>query len=342
MLNRLFLIDWMEFVVGNKKIAVVPSVGLGDALLWLVIAHNLYRNGYQVSFYSNVLSRLNTWFPWVDIQRTPSLEAKQDFIAQFDLVVAEPYSVIGELQAGECKEKLAAQCCFVRMGAHPIFAFSEARLKTTELDLKHFESVSGFLIPSIEGYDNMVEKLVEFCRSHLKLSNVTADIGMQAPANLVFRKNKRRVVLHPLASTHKKCWPLSLFVKLVKRLNKAGWQANLSVPEFNRSQVEPTIDRHPDLFVTDASLEDFACYLYESGYFIGTDFDPSHLASALGLPVLIIAIKKLTDWRVEWSLLHIIKAPFWGVIKTKLYWKYALRVGRVYRAFKKLVVAYES
>jgi hypothetical protein len=50
-----------------KNIAIVYNKG--DGLTWMVIAHQLYLNKYNVVVYSDILNEISDWLPKVKIKK---------------------------------------------------------------------------------------------------------------------------------------------------------------------------------------------------------------------------------------------------------------------------------
>lgn len=74
-----------------KNIAIVCAKGIGDGLTWMVIAHQLYLNNYNVVVYSNILSEISDWFPNIDIKKNP--KDILEFNA-YDTVLSDDHSII--------------------------------------------------------------------------------------------------------------------------------------------------------------------------------------------------------------------------------------------------------
>ncbi len=92
-------------------------------------------------------------------------------------------------------------------------------------------------------------------------------------------------VIHPFAGSPKKCWPLNRFRELARRLPiPVKWCAGPEEPL-------PDAVRFHDLY-------ELACWLAGGRVFIGNDSGISHLAAAVGTPV--IALFGPTDPRI-WS-----------------------------------------
>ncbi len=82
-------------------------------------------------------------------------------------------------------------------------------------------------------------------------------------------------VIHPFASSARKQWPLACFRELARRLNlPVAWCAG---PE------EPLADA-----VRFDNLYDLACWLKTARLFIGNDTGITHLAAAVGTPVIVL------------------------------------------------------
>jgi len=74
-----------------KSIAIICARGIGDGLTWMVIAHQLYLNQYQVTVYSDILSELSDWFPNIEIKHNP--EDILEFNA-YDIVLSDDHSIV--------------------------------------------------------------------------------------------------------------------------------------------------------------------------------------------------------------------------------------------------------
>lgn len=85
------LISHLLFVLQMKSIAIICARGIGDGLTWMVIAHQLYLNQYQVTVYSDILSELSDWFPNIEIKHNP--EDILEFNA-YDIVLSDDHSIV--------------------------------------------------------------------------------------------------------------------------------------------------------------------------------------------------------------------------------------------------------
>src|SRR5579871_602091 len=69
----------------GSKTAVLPALGIGDALLMMIASHQLKLAGHRVTTFHDALPELASWFPGQDLQKCPPIEALQPF----DLILVE-------------------------------------------------------------------------------------------------------------------------------------------------------------------------------------------------------------------------------------------------------------
>jgi len=153
--------------------------------------------------------------------------------------------------------------------------------------------------PLRAGYDyvcdlnrTMVDNVVTALQTLFHIT-ATTDNGLRPPEGLVHRKYMRRVAIHTSSGHPDKNWPLKKFLKVAKWLESQGYQPTL-LPQF------PT-------------LEELASFIYESGFFLGNDSGPGHIASCLQIPHLIIGReeKQMRHWRPGWGCGEVITPPPW-------------------------------
>lgn len=128
----------------------------------------------------------------------------------------------------------------------------------------------------------------------------TADNGLTPPKGLIHRCHKKRVVIH--STNAKDPWPEEKFHEVADWLKSQGYEP-FFLPVF------PT-------------LEELASCIYESGFFIGNDSGPGHLASALKIPNLIIGKdpENMRLWRPGW-LKGELALPLLNWRPVRKYWK---------------------
>lgn len=117
--------------------------------------------------------------------------------------------------------------------------------------------------------------------------------GFSPPKGLVHRKHSKRVLIHKTSGNTARNWPEDNFQTIAKWLQSKGFNP-VYLSEFG-------------------NLEELTSYIYESGYFLGNDSGPGHIASCLAIPNLIIGRdeKHMRHWRPGWELGEIVVPPRW-------------------------------
>ncbi len=292
-----------------KTIAFIMSPRLGDSLLAMVVVHNLRRNNYAVTVFSNYLYALRAWFPENNIQPYPTDEASATQILKpFDLLLhSYPHDVL--FQAREWH------------------TFVEA-----------FDNY-----PLYRRCKSMLDLQVAACQELLQLSDVVHSNGLIAPPGLLFRQHQKRVAIHPTAHMKIRYWLANRFIELFHQLINAGYQPMFVVAPTELKEVSWIQTHHLANKIPD-NLDQLARWLYESGWFIGNDSGIGHLASNLGIPTLTLMQRRKLKlrWRPSWApgIALLPSVPL--ILKTwkERYWKYFISVSRVMKAFKQLTRRY--
>lgn len=284
------------------RVAVISSRAVGDSLLLMTVAHNLQLNGATVTVFGRHVHALREWFPGVEVRPPLDAAMAQTTLAGFSLVLA----------------------------LHP----------TLDLTGKHPQVVLLDHLCNNGSKDPMAHRLFDFCRDGLHLPVTENANGLTAPAKLQHRKYTDRVIIHPTASTADKCWLKSRYVRLAKRLRRHGFDPHFVVAPEERSAWVDVLDEGLQVPAFD-TLGDVAAWVYESGWFIGNDSGIGHLASNLDIPTLSLFMRRgiARTWRPGWGGgLVLIGSSFLpgGARFKERFWKYALTVGRVERAFAQL------
>ena len=329
------------------SIALVPSMGLGDGCVYLVLAANLSRAGYRVTVFSNHLAAMNPWFPLFDIHLLPAPQETFEVLDEFDLVISDLGSMLTrhDVDASD----LAARYAFVgtckidaALVTNPAAA-ALARLPAEKVALlAPLATAAGSLRCIDDDSISMVEQAVHFCKHKLGLAHASKDVGLQAPTHLTPRRFPRRVMIHPLSHNKKKNWPRDKFVALARQLEAEGWE-----PQFVLSPKERAL--HGRDFTSGFEAPEFtdasalAAHLFESGYVIGNDSGVGHLGSLVGVPVLTIYRKRRDGfcWRPDWAQGAVVR-PWLTLGLARNAWPFFLSVSRVHRAFINVQLAYEK
>lgn len=284
--------------------AIVLSPAIGDSLLTMIVENNLRLHGFDVTVFGTHAHALREWFPHANIR--PALDGTDPAVslAAFDIVI--------QLHRDK-----------------PFPSLTRAHRHAIILDYL-FDARST---------ESMASRLVAFCKTEFGVDHATKSNGMKPLSGLVHRREMNRVAIHPSASTSDKCWLEDRFVRLALTLKAQGYDPQLIVAPQEREKwrgAERAGVTVPDL----GSLDNVAAWLYESGWFIGNDSGLGHLASNLDIPTLSLFMRQslARTWRPDWGhgkvLIGSRGLPS-GRLKEK-FWKHALTVGRVVRAFDRL------
>lgn len=332
------------------KIALMPARGLGDSLLFLILANNLRRCGYEISFYSNNIYELQSWVP--NISAFKFLNSKEQSISdlnhelsQYDLIIADTGSIL-RYKCNELPKELFCRIVFINMEnqieRNLIFQYSPDNFSTVKQQAVKDElsrianAAGGCSIGALPGHP-LVNKMAFFCREIVGMQESTCYSGMVAPDNLTYRKYSKRVTIHPTSSSPRRNWPPDRYISLARQLKVLGWEPVMCVAPNEWDEWNEKLKGEVELpKFTD--LKSLASFMYESGYMIGNDSGPGHLASCLKIPALIVW-KKFNDrrWQPGWFFTELVSSPFKIPFVHTYYWYYLVPVKKVIKQFQFLV-----
>lgn len=305
----------------GPKAAVFCHNGLGDGIVSLVLPNNLQLNGWAVDTYQNTLVEIQSWFPQLPLYSYPDVDSVSRILSSYDwfFVFQNDASPFIQKLIEEGKRRFPDQLkvIYIYPSKHII---NEPYYADAQID------------PSLPVAENMRA----FCEKILHLPKITKNNGLIPPANLQYRKYKKRVAIHPTSSREGKNWPREKYVKLALHLRDQGYEpmfiadSSWSVHEFE-SRMFPNLD----------SLTQ---YLYETGYLIGNDSGLGHLASALGIPTLTLSRRKTLAnlWAPSFHTNVVVTPSSWipnirGLRLRDQYWKKFVSVSKARRGFERLV-----
>lgn len=328
------------------KIGIVTSFGLGDVMVGMIMAHNLARNGFHVVIHSNFLEQLKTWVlhPRIEVRAFPSPE--QFDLNEFDICLADAHSIFTKGKSlDECAQWTKKIVFFGMASPRKDLvsdAVKQALLACSDEERKQvllpFANAAGVSMRQFGKHTTMVDNMQSMCQMILKLEEVIADTGLTPPEGLQFKKYSNRVVIHPTSANPSKNWPALKFIKLARKLKKAGFDPVFTVSPKERLEWEPRVNN--EFPVPEFPLvSDLASFIYESGYMIGNDSGTGHLASALGIPTLSIfrSIDNRPRWRPGWTR-GVVVTPCVRIKMGEFYWwKPFVSVNKVYHAFLNMV-----
>ncbi len=301
-----------------KNAAIITASGFGDGLLMLVAASSLEKAGYNVTVFNNNLISFAKWLPSLHFEKYPFSEKRY---LGFDLCLLQNDNSKRAKDIIEIRDKLN------------LFIFYPSHSPKKHAALLEKDWVFDKNLTMVENIAEGSEKLFH---------NKSFEPNIKIPSFLQHRKYLKRVVIHAASGDPDRNWPLSKYDKLAAKLEGAGF-----APLFISSPKEKDYFAklsHESVSFND--LSDLAALIYESGFFIGNESGPSHLASLLKIPGLVISNnkKRMQLWQPGWQKALII-TPFSFVPNLKnfrireKYWKAFIPVFKVFNSFIDKVVS---
>lgn len=295
------------------RVAILPSLGIGDALLMMIAAHHLHRLGHRVTLIHPQFSELASWFPFCSF-----IESSRELcdLSSFDFIIAENDNA-----------PILKTWISLYRDALSIF-YPTYSLK------KH-----GPLAPTDRTFDPHLPMAINIGRAIESLfpyGTISYDNGITPPPSLTKQKYTQRILIHPTSRETHKNWLPCQFVKLANKLNQRGFDPHLCVAPRERPEWLDKGFPVPEL----PSLSDLASYVHESYALIGNDSLTGHLASNLNLPTLTIAndAERMRLWRPGWKEGVLVLPPQWLPWKPHR-WQRTIPVRTVLRAFDKKLLS---
>ena len=300
----------------KKKIAVLAAGGLGDALLMMIAAHQLAKNGDDVTLFHDSYPQFSALFDTeVRFRKYPK---DVGYFKEYDLVILEndhsarAYALFAH--------KTAMKELFV------IFP------KPSRVNIEN----SYLFDPNLSFVANLKLALKRY------IDTPTSENGFIQLDH--YRRYPNRVVIHPASGETKRNWDLNKYLSVATILKKRGFDPVFTVSPQD-AKLFSEIEKKGHTIITFESLKALAQYYRESGYFIGNDSGPGHLASLVGLPTLTISSnpKHVRKWRPGWHTNKIATIPFAlpnfkgiGLAIRDHYWQPFVSVKRVIRLFDEI------
>jgi len=200
-----------------------------------------------------------------------------------------------------------------RKGVYTFFE-SPKVLKRAVKELSYREKYDYVADANRTMVDNVILALKQLFGIH-----ATSENGFKPFGDLQYRRHKNRIAIHTSSGSEDKNWPAEKFNQFADWASSTGLEPVI-LPRF-------------------VSLEGLFTFLYESGFFLGNDSGPGHVASCLKIPSLTIArtAKVMRLWRPGWGG-ELITAPKWipnfkGMRINKRFWRSLISVKAVIRKF---------
>lgn len=282
-----------------KSIAIICARGIGDGLTWMVIAHQLHLNKYQVTVYSDILSELSDWFPNVDIKRNP-----EDILElnDYDIVLSDDHSIVVRQS-----EKISTQLIVPR---------------------EHFFN------RNIQRIQNMHYVL----KTRFQISTQSKENGLTSIVKKRADKNPY-VVIHPTASNPNRNWGKSKFVSVAKAVMDMGYNVSFIMhkSEINDwlSVQSHGIDLPEFDNLSDTAVHIYNAS-YFIGSDSGLGHLASNLG--VPTISIFVRKSHSLNWRPGWSNGIVVSPtnPLPGRYLRQKYWRAFITPSMVIRAFKKI------
>jgi heptosyltransferase III len=295
--------------------AVIPAIGIGDALLMMIASEQLKRQGYQVTTFHHALPELKSWFPGHTLQPF-SAEA----LSSFDLILVENDN------SPKIKE-------WVAQFRERLSIFYPSYRSSKHAPLSSMDQVFDPRIPMADNVALAIGTLLGL-PSHCK------DNGLTPPINQ--KPKQGHILIHPTSRVASKNWKVQGFVEVAKGLLERNLKPLFCVGPVEKAEWS-WVERFGFVLAETPSLCDLAALIYESSAVIGNDSLSGHLASNLGVPTLIIAndAERMRLWRPGWLegelALPPSYLPNWRWLRLKEnHWQHFISAKRVLQKFNEL------
>ncbi len=298
--------------------ALVCADGIGDALITSIAAHSLRKAGHQVSIFSTHLKSFGSL-----LEKGEYLPLTQDWenaLAPFDAVILQHEDTLRARKIISLRNK----------------GFLIYVIYTNYRTSKHGPLIEGLDYP-VDENKPMVHNLCQAMRS---LFGIDADGQncLQKKLPLLHREQKKRVLIHPTSTREDKNWLKNRFLKLGNKLESLGYEPMFILSPQEREFFPKEI--HAPHF---SHLEELAKTVYTSGFLIGNDSGPVHLASYYEIPHIVICQgRQMPLWSPGWMAPKIVRPSRWipnmkGMRLRETKWSFFIPVRQVARIFLDLV-----
>lgn len=293
----------------QPSVALVAFDSLGDGLIYLMMAENLQRNGYDVTCYGNIAYQMRRWLADLKIKAYPERNEFESEFDAYDLVIMSPPQFLRDSMDEQKTEALRKKWLLICQKTPESWRFDHtARLKGA-LNATAFEQLEGLMNCSgsirFKRFvdESAVEMTLQYMRDRMHLREVSKTVRLTPPDGVQFRRYPKRIVVSPdSAGPAKKNWTPSSFIELCHRLKARGYDPEIVVAPKNHARWASMAG---NVFTTPCfpDIDQLCSHLYESGAVIANDSGNGHLASFLKIPVVTIYRKKnpLFHWRPDWG-----------------------------------------
>lgn len=316
------------------RIAILCANGLGDAMVQMVLANNLAKQGLDVTFYSDIAASLDSMVDGYRIAPFPTYDVLLTVLQDVDLCLYDSSGhYVRNMPSSVEQWCISNAVCFRMSDAPPRHTAIrnqdiQARLSSSPVSATQFKTLNA----SLRGKYNtlyrppVVMQLRDYLDHKVGLADVVLGNGLTGG---VTTRDETKVLLHPTGSNTKKWWPANNYLTLIRELKDRGFTPSVTVSPPERQVWLELVNGDCDvpLFET---IKDLAVYYADAAYFIGSDSGNAHLASCLGVPTLQLfsGWKAHPAWRAGWGQNRVITAKFPHNL-IKRHWQKGVSVDRV-------------
>ena len=298
-----------------KRIAFLPANGLGDALLFTILAHNAVKSGAKVTIFHRFANELAPFFPKeMEFEKPFSEKDAAAILSQYTLTLFQNDHSSFAYRLHSIRRGDIGDVRFVLPKPSPLFMEQDIRLDPTLSMVENLQRASYMLFESAEPTNGSL--------LHQTWHGT----------------DSRKVILHPFSGSKKKNWLLSKYIDVAKRLVKLNYDVEFVCHDDDALDVSFPTTRC-------SSLQSLVETLQTARFFIGNDSGPGHLASLIGVPTVTIAGNKnqIKLWKPSFTCNAQLSPPFplpnfkgIGLPIRDKYWQYFVRPKDVVKALNLL------
>ena len=324
------------------KTGIFCAQGFGDALIQMVLANNFARQGYDVTFYSDIAAPFDKIVSAYRICSFPDYDEVLQQVKDTPVVLYDSSGKFTRNMPDPVSDWFERNAICYRMSnavpRHTLVSEPDIAKRLPPESQDRAAQLIKFnrALRNQSGLSDrppVVAQLANFLEKEIGFSSVTRQNGLPTDRSTVA---ENKIVIHPTSSNPRKNWNPDRYVELAHRLEKSGFRPVFTVSPAEREDWMSRVNNLFDvpLFETVAELASFYTDAY---YFIGGDSGNAHLASSLGVPTLQLfrGRKKAPPWRAGWSNNTVLLARFPFTLNRNI-WQKGMSVERVMRTFEKL------
>jgi len=311
------------------KAAIFSCKGLGDGLISIALANNLSLNGYEIDVFHNTLKEMQIFFKNFNIKKYPKFNDIALILSSYDhIFISYDESnnfIMSLIKQGKTKYEnkifVLNPCPSKKIGFQPYYS-------------------DALFNPKI----CMIENIDIFCKKILKLKKTSKKINYAFPFEVIHKKYKNRVIIHPSSAKKSKNLSEEKYIKLAKILKNKNYEPIFVVSKNERKDFIK-IQENEFILKSFDNLKNLTLFVYESSFMIGNDSGIGHLCSMLNIPTISIFrnYRSARLWRPGWSEDAVIYPnkfiPNFSLYRLRdKHWKKFISTKKIFNEFFKLTI----